>query len=331
MPVDPTQILTLGGILALTEAWLLDQEKPATPVQEAIEGLTDANLYDQMAADGDVLAGMTFDEAVARDPRRIEALVDQRVTNDFYRALSYLREGVTADLMRQAYLHRNRQLRAEHGPITAVSLCAHRTDIWENHYQKVLEVAVKMRRPGVPAETFWQAVTDNAATLRRAFRESHEIANRASFAAVSQEESDAWAQIGVLITNMYQTLENHIIALALAPSVGAPAPLQPTPVGGELTEGGEMRALPVAEEDAEEVEGEDMGEDEAPGAGAPEEEPEEFGLFRGRRPRSGGGLFRGFLPLESFGADWFDGLLSSGHRAPGTDPDSWVRGGGRWY
>ena len=71
MPVDPTQILTLGGILALTEAWLLDQEKPATPVQEAIEGLTDANLYDQMAADGDVLAGMTFDEAVARDPRRI--------------------------------------------------------------------------------------------------------------------------------------------------------------------------------------------------------------------------------------------------------------------
>jgi len=296
-------MLELPALVALLEAWMLDKEEGKNwPEDPTLGGLSDHDLWERMIQNGDILAGMTFAEAVAQDPRRIEALIDQRVVWDFWNALDWLQGPRTEGLMEMAWRQGNAEIRQRLGQITAPALAARRSQMWD-HYQKWLEVAKAMRRPGVPAERFWASVIANRRVIARAFRESAEIANRAAAVAGTDENGDAWRQMGALITNMHEQLAAAIAEIAGAGAGeegGAPPIAGPGGGGGG---GEEMRALPVPEE----------------GVTIPEAAPE------GEGGEGGGGE-------ETFGwePDWVLSQSLQGNRAPGTDLPQYHREGGRW-
>lgn len=296
----PLPVLELTGLLALLEAWLLDGERPAMPDPEAgEEGLADGVLWDRMLRGDDVLLGMPFEAAVARDPRRVEALLDQRTVVDLYRGLDALRNGPGSDFLRQVWLTRNRELRTEHGRVTAAGVAEARRQTWGS-LSKVLEVAVKMRRPDTPADRFWRALLVREDDVRRGFREAVEIASRAAFVAPSEDDVRAWEEVSALLENTLAAIDDRIREVRLAMGADAPAPRPALPEPG----------LDPVEEPVE--------------APEPVEEGEE-------------GYGGGFFDASSFDEAVYGGLEAwveaqdrHGHRAPGLDVAAMRRAGGRW-
>lgn len=222
---------TLIGLLAIMEAYLLDQAPPALPEGGGPQGLTDEELWVRIATPtGDVLAGMDFVEAVNGDPRRIAALIEQRVLSDFYKALAYVTNR-SESAIRHSWLAGYAALRQDRGEITATGI----RDLWLTmksqesierggvaevqppNYLRVLDAGVAMARPGTSARAFWEHVEANQGDIRRLFNEAVEIANRASLCVGDEDDAQAWRDIGILLTDLKEGLDDRRAKFIAAP------------------------------------------------------------------------------------------------------------------
>jgi hypothetical protein len=203
---------TLPALLSLVGAYLLDREdeKPAWPATGPA-GLDDTQLWNLIQTNGDVLAGMSFEEALAQDPRRIDALVQQRVTNEFFRALARAPEGNLEQLLRHAYVLRNDALRQD-GRISAEALAISMEQTWE-HYGKILDVAWAMRQP--EAVRVREAILANGGEIRRAFREAADITRRAANVAPETDRA-AWARMFATLHAMWESVETKVAQAGIA-------------------------------------------------------------------------------------------------------------------
>ncbi len=178
--------------------------------------MTDADLYTAIVTDGgDPLGGMSFESAVIQDPRRIDGLILQRVVGPFYLAVAKIRYpqmdvSRIQGAMRHAYLQRNSDLRAS-GPGGIVSpseLSGDYEKSWKANGE-VLRVGFEMRTPA--ADIFKELLRANRQDIRRAFRESSEIATRASKVSQSKEAHQAWAEIHAVLRNMSDMIERYMV------------------------------------------------------------------------------------------------------------------------
>ena len=223
--------VTLAATLALMEAYLLDGTPPALPPAGAVGGLTDEDLWTRLASgDGDVLDGMDFATAVVQDPRRIAALIEQRVLDGFYRPLAYL-SGKSEGAIRHSWLAGYAALREQRGRVDAVGI----RDLWLSmqaqetvtrggqaevqppNYLRLLDAGVAMARPGTPARSFWESTEGRQQTLQRMFAEATEIADRAAMLATDDASAEAWQQIGILMQTLDASLRDRLAAYLANP------------------------------------------------------------------------------------------------------------------
>jgi hypothetical protein len=222
---------TLVGLLALMEAYLLDGTPPPLAPGGAVGGLTDEDLWTRIASkDGDVLAGMDFSTAVTEDPRRIAALIEQRVLDGFYRPLSYL-SGKSEGAIRHSWLAGYAALREQRGHVDAVGIRdlwlsmqaqetvtrGGQTELQPPNYLRLLDAGVAMARPGTPARSFWESTEGRQGDLRRMFSEAQEIAGRAALCADDEAAAEAWQQIAVLLQNLDASIGDRLAAFLANP------------------------------------------------------------------------------------------------------------------
>ena len=197
-------------------AYLLGQEPPPLPPEQGRLGLTDADLYTAIVTEGgDPLGGLSFEDAVLQDPRRVDGLILQRVIGPFYLAVAKIRYpqmdvSRIQGAMRHAYLQRNHDLRMS-GPGNVVSpseLARDYEKSWKANGE-VLRVAFEMRTPA--ADTFKELLRANRGDIRRAFREASEIAMRASKVSHTQPAALAWAEIHAVLRNMSDMIEGYMV------------------------------------------------------------------------------------------------------------------------
>lgn len=235
---------SLVALLAVLEAYLLDQAPPALAPGGAIGGLTDEELWTRLSSkDGDVLGGMDFSTAVAADPRRIAALIEQRVLADFYRAMSYL-SGKSEGAIRHSWLAGYAALREQRGRVDAegirdlwLSMKAQETvtrggqaELQPPNYLRLLDAGVAMARPNTAARAFWETVSTRQGEIRRMFGEATEIAERAALCAPDDAAAEAWRQIGVLLTDLDAGIESRLATFLANPPA---APRQAQRRGGD--------------------------------------------------------------------------------------------------
>ena len=204
----------LAWTLTLVGAYLSDKEKPELPPTQGIDGMTDLDLYQQIE-NGDPLGSMTFEEAVVRDPRRIEALVLQRVIQPFTLALAKLENpnmdtSAIRGAMAHAYLERNHQMRQETGKkICATQIAEANKRAWRMN-AKVLKVAWEMETP--ESRVLKDILTLNQGDIQRAFRESQTICDRAARASVDGKCSLAWKELEEVLGNMCDMIDRNVRA-----------------------------------------------------------------------------------------------------------------------
>ena len=209
-------ITGLAGTLTLVSIYLLGQTPPALPPDQGRLGLTDAQLYEAIVNEGgDPLGDMSFGEAVTHDPRRIDGLILQRVVGPFYLAVAKIRypqmdvTGIQG-AMRHAYLQRNATLRRA-GPgemVSPVELAKDYEQSWKANGQ-VLAVAFEMNTPG--ASIFKELLRANRQDIRRAFRESAEIAARAARVSGDKDSRLAWSEVHAILKNMSDMVEQNMV------------------------------------------------------------------------------------------------------------------------
>ena len=197
--MDP---ISLPFILSLVTSYLVDgADKPAYPPVAGLEqGLTDGDLWARIASDSDTLAGMTFEEAVRTDPRRIDARVQQAVLIVFYTAINLLgRTQRYAELLEHTYLLQMTHLRSN-GPITAPGLAEAMEQNW-GHYSEIMAVAFSMKNE--QAVKLQQALVKHQGAIFRGFREATEVLERAQSMAIGDADQQAWMQMAALIRDMW--------------------------------------------------------------------------------------------------------------------------------
>jgi hypothetical protein len=203
----------LALTLTLVSAYLMGQEPPPLPPTQGPHGLTDEELYVAIVDNGNPLGTMTFSQAVNTDPRRVEALVLQRVIEPFYVAICALEHpGLQAQkiqgAMRHAYLQRNHELRQKSGKITATELAEATQRSWKMN-SEIFRVAFEMQTPA--AQVLQKLMSTNRQDIRRAFREANRIAQEAGRASQDRTSAESWAQISATLKNMSDNVETHLV------------------------------------------------------------------------------------------------------------------------
>jgi hypothetical protein len=201
----------LAWTLTLVSAYLVGSSVPDLPEEQGAFGMTDDQLYTQIR-DGDPLGNMTFGEAVAKDPRRIEGLILQRVVQPFTLALTKLENPnlstqAIQDAMRHAYLERNHRMRSDGHGITAQKIADANKRAWKMN-SDVLQASMEMSHP--EAIVLKQLMTLNQKDIQRAFREAREIAAQASTEATTDACVDAWRQVYNVLSNMDDLIGRYI-------------------------------------------------------------------------------------------------------------------------
>ena len=198
--------LTLPFLLSLVASYLVDgADKPALPDRAETLGLSDEDLWDRIVSDSDTLAGMSFEEAVRSDPRRIDARVQQAVLNTFFAAINVLgRTQNYGELMQHAYLVRMAGFR-ENGSITASELANALKEDW-SYYSEILSVAFAMK--SVQATQLQQALFDHRDAIFRGFREAHEVLETAGNMSTIDSDRQAWLQMDGVIRDMWNLVNS---------------------------------------------------------------------------------------------------------------------------
>lgn len=283
--------LALPPLFALVAAFLSDGSVPTVPASEPVHGVSDEQLWDVIITGGNPLMGMTFDQALVDDPRRIDARIDQALFYDLYNALDTLHNGRFAPMMRHAYLTRNAEIRAGfEGTLPVAAMVAAQEVAWA-YYDDMLDQAFgqghSQRHPASQvaqaAERVRASLIDNRPALFRSFRAASDIAGRAAREAPAGDQQ-AWGRLSQLVADMWASIESRVLQ------------------GSHIEPDEEMIWL-------------DAGVD------AVESGDAAFGADLEPHP---------WLDEEMFGAEW-ESYITSGHRAPQVSLGQWRRSGGRFY
>ena len=206
--------VALPALLSLAAAYLVEGRRPEMPAGGAEGGLDDADLWVRIDNGGDVLSGMMFSEAVNNDPRRVDALIQQRVLKEFYRALGMkLRGEAYTALAQHMYLQRMADLREAHeGKITARALADDHFEDWEE--KSALILAVWQMRQN-EADLIREAIKENRNEIYRALREAEQLAIWASKLAVKSEDKAAWSALVGVFENMRDFVQRGMELLGI--------------------------------------------------------------------------------------------------------------------
>jgi len=196
--------------VTLITAYYVDKDPPGMPEGGSLHGMSDADLWQRISTGGNVLGEMTFDQAVRTDPRRIDALIQQRVVGEFLDALDAADTTATT-IAQHAYLQGYTELRDQHGQLSAPILATALEGVWED-YRKVLQRALwPMAGAGrAEAQALQQAIVDNAERIHQAFTEATTIAARAAGAAASDEDKTAWRSVTETIARMWEPILSRL-------------------------------------------------------------------------------------------------------------------------
>jgi hypothetical protein len=293
MPAAPIVVMLalLAGAYAATRDRL--------PPEQGEHGMNDSELYDaiigKLPTGGNIMRGMTFAQAVNTDPRRIEALLMQRIIQPMMLSIGRLHSpGVPMDqiewMARKGYLQTMATRRAS-GGITAPRIAASLIDAW----QKASEILIRASdtpRFAPLATTLKGVVLANMADINRAFREAEQICRRAQSVASRSEDKSAYGKMCAMLDSM----KTGLIVFAAR--------------GKSERIDGAMGLDEMAEDIAKE------------GFGAIERE-DLFGAYS---------LDDRLEDIEDeYGRFAFEEYILSGHRAPAVGLNQFRRMGGRFY
>jgi hypothetical protein len=166
--------------------------------------LPDARLGELLFSGGDVLAGMSFREAVNADPRRVEALITQRVNRAFAPAM-----GPPNPMAPQMYAEVMADLRRVSGGRLTVSAI---TGLVERTLDDSMFRVLPMLPPPVR-----EAIKRQLPAFEVAFGEAAEIAREAAFAATSSSDRMDW-------TSFADYLRGHPAQMRIALTGALPGP-----------------------------------------------------------------------------------------------------------
>ena len=301
MPYEP---LSLARTIQNVWDAYIENNPPEIMADEGeVAGVPDTMLWQDIRSSAgdspaDTLHGMSFDDAVVVDPRRIDAMIQQRVSGPMYKVNTAVSEAQNwtgheddreqlvrneSHLDRYQYLLRLHLIRQNHdGEIDAEGLAETFQLAWDSA-GKILETSLKMARAGNTSELLWDAVAGQFDCIRRCLREACEIAERASRAAPDQDSIDAWERYVSILGNIEENYANGLQQR-----------------GHQLTP---------------------MGDD-----------PEAYGGLAGRRIRGNSGDLQAFGNLGM--TSWIQDRMALGHRtAEGAEASlgQWRRSGGRFF
>ena len=222
MPTTILALMTLAAAIAADRA--RGRECYAWPTTL---GLTDAELWSLIASGEDPLHSMGFEDAVARDPRRIFGLVQQAIFQGMSRAAGAIGGGdpmsdrlneamylMGMDLVRKTYM----------GDTPVAGLSRLLEESWAN----MLEVTARSW-PSFVREAFaarWK-------TISGGFERARDVVERARTASrrVASKDGPDWIVVGEILGDMEESLKG-LLMTGLLPSGGSI--LEPIGVGRAL-------------------------------------------------------------------------------------------------
>jgi hypothetical protein len=164
-------------------------------------GLGDGQLWDLIASGGDVLCGMTIDQAVCQDPRRVEALFVQRIIRPLSLAIVKVsRPWISIEqidqILKDAYIKRNRFLRQSEG-LTVAALARANCSAWKQSSRTLLDAARSGTAEGDALRALFMG---NRRDIQRAFDECAELVQTAC--CIDQRTCEDWMVLGSAVHNM---------------------------------------------------------------------------------------------------------------------------------
>lgn len=206
--MNPTSIAVMLGLLGLGGVYLASKSE-ILPPEQGEYALTDSELYSAIIGEGpggtDVMKGMTFSEAVNCDPRRIEALLMQRIVQPLVLAAGRLHSpGVpmahVEQMARVGYLRMMAHRRTT-GGITADRIANSLIDAWTK-VSEVFSEAPKQPRFAPVAAMLQGIIVANMRDISRAFREAKQICCQAEKAAASKADALAYGKMCAMLDSM---------------------------------------------------------------------------------------------------------------------------------
>lgn len=216
-------------MLALLGTVYILGKQPSIPPTQGEYGLSDEDLYNAIVGDGilgsNVLGNMSFEQAVRTDPRRIEALVMQRIFQPLMLAIGRLASpglpmGQIQSATRIGYLQMLAERRARQalGPDTiAASMIA----AWQAASQ-VLQEAPRNSRYAPIAATLKGVLIANQQDIARAFRESINVCNQAADQALNKEDAAGYLRMGAVLESMCLAIQMYVQYASYTPSSSEP-------------------------------------------------------------------------------------------------------------
>jgi len=228
MPYEPLSLAST--IQNVWDAYIENNPPEIIDGGGEVDGVPDTALWEDVRTSaGDEpsspLRGMEFNTAVVNDPRRIDAMIEQRVCGPMYKVNSAVADAQDwtgheddreqlmhneACLDRYGYLVRLHLVRQNHdGEIDAEGLAETFQLSWDAA-ARILNASLLMVRAGTTAELMWNAIAQNFDEIRRGLREASEIATRAAGAAPDGESMEAWERYVGILRNMEENYSNGL-------------------------------------------------------------------------------------------------------------------------
>lgn len=212
-----TTTTSLAIVLALLGGAIVLGHQTRLPPTQGEYGLSDAKLYQAIVKEGvlapDILDGMSFEVAVNQDPRRIEAMLLQRVVQPLMLAVGKLANptipiGYVQAMTYRGYLEMMAARRAR-GPITSLVIASSMEVAWKAALEAMKSSGADPRlKPMLGA--MQEAVVANKADIARAFKECDRILERAAEVSESEPTRDGYLQmkstLGVMQLGLFMFL-----------------------------------------------------------------------------------------------------------------------------
>jgi len=196
--------------------------------QRAEIALPDAQLGRMTFRHGDVLAGMTFEQAVKADPRRIDSLIHQEMGNAFEEIFGEGGPLTPGPMMERMHLQGLEMAReAGGGELTVAALVS----LVEENMNRSLYASVPWMPEGVKAQ-----LRRNMPTIERAVERAAQIADRAARVSSGTSDNPEWRALAEILRDHPNHLNRALVQALPGP---APRPGQRM-VGGP----GALRGLP---------------------------------------------------------------------------------------
>ena len=205
---DPVQARVVGDddvtLMQTSRQGLGRMEIGGAAQARAEAELSDVRLGELLFSDGDVLAGMSFRDAVNIDPRRVDALITQRVNRAFAPVM-----GPPNPMAPQMYGAIMSDLRRASGGRLTVSAIA---GLVERNLDDTMFRIFPMLPPQVR-----EAIKRHLPAFEVSFGEAAEIARQAAFVAVSSSDRMDW-------TSLADYLRGHPAQMRIALTGALPGP-----------------------------------------------------------------------------------------------------------